>query len=138
MYQHLTERTQPNVLPQLEIHKITLQTTEKSGHIAYNAQFWSEQGKCYELKLLPIYRKGTTSLMDFAGSVRIEICEIRKDDWMLYRLAYTNLVECKHDLAKNVAQEIRNALEQINVIAALAPLQIEFRENGIQRSFHAF
>ncbi|NGZ68928.1 hypothetical protein G6Z92_18605 [Vibrio aestuarianus subsp. cardii] len=138
MYYHLNERTQSRVLPISTTHTVTLNPTEKSGHVQYVAQLWSEEGKCYELKILPIYRLGTDSLMSVSGSARIEICEMRKDDWMLYRLVYTNIVECRRDLAQGVANEIRDALEQIQVIGQLEPLEINFRENGIKRSITAF
>lgn len=138
MYIHFTERTQARVLPSSNTHKVTLQTSENNGHMTYAAQLWSEEGKCYELKILPIYRMGTKSLMEHSGFARVEICEMRENDWMLYRLAYMNMVTCKRDLTQSVANEVREALEQIHVINDFEPLTIEFRENGIQRSIHAF
>ncbi|ELA9367526.1 hypothetical protein QUN99_003416 [Vibrio parahaemolyticus] len=138
MYYHLNERAQSRVLPTSTTHTVTLNPTEKNGHIMYAAQLWDEQGTCYELKILPIYRLGTNSIMALSGSARIEICELRENDWMLYRLAYTNTVESKRDLAQAVANEIRDALERIRVIGQLEPLEINFRENGIKRSITAF
>lgn len=86
---------------------------------------------------MPIYRSGTTSLLDKSGAVRIELCEIRENDWMLYRLAYTNTIKSNRNLGSEVISDLSNALARLGLISRFKELRLEFHQDNALRSISA-
>lgn len=125
--------SQPTVAHVLPTFSLTLEVKEQSNHCLYTSIF-EANGKKFELKILPIYRKGTFSILESSGSARVEICEIRKNDWVQYRLAYTNIVEASNDLGRCVAREINAAFVQLHIIKEYETTNVEFNENNTLRS----
>jgi hypothetical protein len=113
---------------------INLEVCEREGHTKYKANFTAKNGREYELKILPIYRSGTKSLMDFSGSARIEICEKQNSGWKLYHLCYTNVIKANRDLSGSVLADLSLALTRLGVIESFMPLSVDFKESGIARS----
>lgn len=118
------------------LNRIRLTAIKKGGYTNYQCTV-SGHSKQYQLSIMPIYRAGTSSLLDKSGSVRIEICEIRKNDWMLYRLAYTNIVKSNRNLGSDVVYELSNALARLGLISRYKELRLEFKEDNALRSISA-
>lgn len=115
-----------------------LEVVEHDGYNTYKSEFTANDGRIFELKVMPIYRSGTTSIVSMSGGrARIEICEKRKNDWMLYRLAYTNVIESKTNFSQNVVQEVSRAFVQLKIVPEYEPMRLDFFECGRVRSLVA-
>jgi hypothetical protein len=79
---------------------------------------------------MPIYRNGSKSLLDYRGEARIEVCELRPNDFMKYRVVYSNVCESKLDLGRDVLSELNEALIHLNVLNEYDLMNLEFRENN--------
>jgi hypothetical protein len=122
-----------NIVSRYDANIIRLTAIDKGGYMDYEANVFT-QSKEYQIRIMPIYRTGTTSLLDNAGSARVEICEIRKNDWALYRLAYTNVVKSSRNLGLQVLIELSDALTQLNLTSRYKELRLEFKQNNALRS----
>jgi hypothetical protein len=122
-----------NIVSRYDANTIRLTTKDKGGYMDYEANIFTGS-KEFQIRIMPIYRSGTTSLLDNAGSARVEICEIRKNDWALYRLAYTNVVKSSRQLGQQVLSELSDALTQLNLTGRYKELRVEFEQDNALRS----
>jgi hypothetical protein len=116
---------------------LNMDVKDKKTHFEYQALLTTQEGKMFEIKIMPIYRSGTQSLTDMRGSARIEICEKRDNDWMAYRLVYTNICKSMMDLGRAVRTELNEALIQINVLSELEFINVEFKQENVHRCLSA-
>lgn len=131
-----TTFNQVNSQQPIPTRAMTLKVIDHGTHSTYKSIFRAN-GKVYELKVLPIYRAGTYSMLDMKGSARVEICEKTKNDWVQYRLAYTNLVKANFDLGRSITSEINKALIQLNIMNEFDAIRVEFEEKNALRTIAA-
>lgn len=90
----------------------------------------AKDGRLFSIKILPEFNNDTRSLLDSVGSIRIEIAEIRENDFMLFRIAFADTVKAKDDLSREVLYKLTKGLIWLRVIDDYDLLQLEFKHEN--------
>lgn len=99
-------------------------------HFNYRSQVKAKDNRVFSIKISPNYSNGTLSLLDITGSARVEISEVRENDFMKYRIAYCDTVTSQEDLGREIVFELTKALIWLKVINDFDLIQLEFKQNN--------
>lgn len=107
-------------------------------HFRYSAEIALVNGESLTVSAMPVYRSGTTSLTEQAGSARLEVVKNNpSQSWKLYELVYTNVITSHSDLGRAVLCELEQALVKAGVLPEHQQLSITFTQDNILRSIAA-
>lgn len=119
-------------------YTLVLEAQPCHNHHRYSATVRLGNGETLAIKILPIYRSGTTSLTNQTGSARVEVVlDNPHNSWKLFELVYTHVISSKHDLGRAVLNGLSEALQRVNVLPEHQALTIQFKQENILRSISA-